>query len=241
MSTLLADYSFAHKSPAVLKAAGFSGVMRYLGGSRNKDLTAAEANALHTAGLGIGLVWEGSASRATAGRRSGRADARAARRQANTIGYPNTLPIFFAVDFDARPAQVAPYFQGVRDILHERAGIYGGFDVIAAGLAPWRWQTAAWSRGRLHPSADLYQRNRFVDAKPVAGVDENVVCKPFPLWLPNHSGTQAIAAPAAPHAAHAAAAPAPAPALAGLTPAEVAQAEQLWNELAKLMLKAVGR
>jgi hypothetical protein len=43
----------------------------------------------------------------------------------------------------------------------DRVGVYGSYDTIAhcaaAGTATWFWQTYAWSGGKLHPKAHLYQ------------------------------------------------------------------------------------
>jgi hypothetical protein len=179
---LAVDYSFSRPAAAAIKSAGYTAVGRYLGGSAGKQLTKSEAAALHSAGLGIWLVYESTANRALAGKVAGAADAKAAAADAAALGYPVGCPIFFAVDFDAAPAQVAAYFDGVRSVLGDRAGVYGGYKITTAGLAPWRWQTAAWSGGKLDQAAHLYQRVRMTH--PISGCDENVICKALPVWLP---------------------------------------------------------
>jgi hypothetical protein len=73
--------------------------------------------------------------------------------------------VYFAVDFDAAPAQmpaVADYVDGVAAVLGwNRVGVYGGLPVLEylrartpLGLF---WQTIAWSGGQLLPYANLYQ------------------------------------------------------------------------------------
>jgi hypothetical protein len=247
VTTLFVDCSFVHPNPAAIKAAGYSGVLRYLGGSASKDLTAKEAAGYHAAGLSIGLVYESTAGRAKGTYAQGQVDAHTALAQAKAIGYPTDCPIFFAVDFDATPAQVERYFDGVRSAIGtltwkpgklkkkqtvSRAGIYGGIAVTSAGLAPWRWQTEAWSGTRVDQSAHLYQRVRATVKHPIASADEDVVLQALPLWGPKKA-KKVLPVPATP-------APAPAPA-PGLTADEIARMQALWNELAALMLKAVGK
>lgn len=198
--TLAVDYSFSRPSPATIKAHGYTAVGRYLGGTPDKQLTKAEAATLHAAGLGIWLVFESTADRAKAGRAAGVADAKTARSKAAALGYPAACPIFFAVDFDAAASTVSAYFDGVKSVLGDRAGVYGGINVV--GLADWAWQTTAWSGGRLSPHAHLYQRVKMTN--PVPGCDENVVCRPIPVWGPK--GVVELAPPTAPKPT-----PAPAP------------------------------
>jgi hypothetical protein len=180
--TLLLDYAWAKPSPAAIKAAGYSGVMRYLSHDSTKNLSKAEATGLLAAGLSIGLVWETTASRAGAGFAAGAADVVAAEAQATALGYPLTAVLFYAVDYDAAPAAVAPYFAGVTSKAHRPVGVYGGIRVVDGVVAPWKWQACAWSAGRVSTSAHLYQRLHATVAHPLSGTDENVVLHPFPMW-----------------------------------------------------------
>lgn len=184
MTSLAVDYSFSRPSPAAIKSSGYVAVGRYLGGSSAKQISKAEADALHAAGLGIWLVWEGAADRAAQGRAAGVADAHSALASARALGYPDSAPLFFAVDFDANPSVVRPYFAGVKSVLGNRTGVYGGIRVTQAlaDLAPYRWQTAAWSGGKVDTNAHLYQRIKMTH--PVSGCDENLIQKAFPMWVP---------------------------------------------------------
>lgn len=186
MTNLAVDYAFIRPYPPTVKAAGYTAVGRYLGGSLSKDITRAEAAALHAAGLSIWLVFEGVANRATSGQTGGEADAYAAKSAAAAIGYPTSCPIFFAVDFDANPADVRPYFEGVHGVLSSRTGVYGGVRVTAGlrDLAPYRWQSCAWSGSSVDPGAHLYQRLRPSVAHPITGTDEDVILQAFPMWTP---------------------------------------------------------
>ena len=163
-------------TPAQLKAAGIKFVMRYLsdgykGGDPNKpnnpkDITLAEAKALHAAGVGIGLVFETTANRALGGSIAGRSDAKAARRQATQLGFPAVLPIYYAVDFEASSAElkkVVAYFTGACafEKSAKLVGVYGGYmtvkTVLDAKVADYAWQTYAWSGGAWDPRAQIQQ------------------------------------------------------------------------------------
>lgn len=110
----------------------------------------------HAHGLGTVAVWETSARRASAGRAAGEADARTARGQAATLG--NTAStIYFAIDYEARGAEIDGYFRGVHAILGARSGAYGSYGALGylcgAHLIGKGWQTYAWSGGRWLPAS----------------------------------------------------------------------------------------
>lgn len=176
----LVDYSFARPSPAAIKRAGYLGVMRYISsGSSKKNLTISEKNNLLAAGLGIGLVWEDSASKAGQGYGVGRSDGFSANAHANALGYPAKCPIFYAVDYDTSAAKVTPYFQGVVSAGGRPVGIYGSANVVDGVNVPYKWQTVAWSHGRVSSHIHLYQR---VGGAVISGTDVNDLKASFPLW-----------------------------------------------------------
>jgi len=187
---VILDYSYARPDPAAMRGAGAIAVMRYLSPTPAKNLSAAERDALHAAGLGIGLVWESTAARAGAGYAAGLADARAAEAQAAALGYPAGCPIFYAVDYAAAVAAVLPYFQGVAAAAVHPLGVYGSAAIVEGVPAPWKWQTAAWSAGRISPAAHLYQQ---AVGSPVAGTDINDLRAALPLWGPITTASDVIA------------------------------------------------
>lgn len=190
MPELLIDVSFARPNPHNIRAAGYIGVMRYLsGGYPGKDLSRAEAEQYHAAGLGIGLVWETTARRALSGTAAGHDDALRANEEADRLGMPADCPIFYAVDFDATPGQVQAYLAAAHHDSHRPAGAYGSLSITRAargfGLR-YTWQTCAWSRGKVDPGCNLYQRisaTRAILGEPKSAWDEDVLINPFPLWL----------------------------------------------------------
>ena len=188
MTDLLCDYAWQHPAPAAIRAS-YVGVIRYLSNDPAKDITAAEAEALHAVGLSVGLVYETTATRAGQGFAPGVADRMAAEKRAAALGYPKTCPIFYAVDFDADPAKVLPYFHGVSRSHTYPVGVYGSKRVVEAVLgakcAVYAWQTEAWSGTAVSKVAHLYQRVKptqtLKGAKP-GSYDEDVILKTVPLW-----------------------------------------------------------
>ena len=81
------------------------------------------------------------------------------------LGFPDTCPVYFSVDFDASLSQQAAineYLQGAGSVLGlARIGVYGGINVVTRcksnRTASWFWQTYAWSAGKVSPFAHVYQ------------------------------------------------------------------------------------
>lgn len=156
------DYPWSHPGGAALKAKGIRFACRYLSHDPSKNLSRTEADDLAAHGVSSVVVWETTANRAGAGRAAGIADAHDAVSQAADAGMPSSRPIYFAVDYDANPATVVPYFQGVASVLGvPRTGVYGGRRVVAYlldhVLVHWAWQTAAWSGGQWDPRTHIRQ------------------------------------------------------------------------------------
>jgi hypothetical protein len=162
----LIDYSYARFSPAEIKAAGLAGVIRYVSSGRPQvSATRAEVDGIRAAGLAFCAVWERDPSRALLGRAAGLLDGADAYAYCAGLGATITDPVYFAVDFDATPAQmpaVAAYVEGAASVLGwNRVGVYGGLPVLAylrdrTPLALF-WQTIAWSGGQVAPYANLLQ------------------------------------------------------------------------------------
>lgn len=205
MATPLLDYSFSRPDPKQIVAQGFKGVLRYLAPASNgaKVLGAAERDALRGVGLAIGLVWEWYAQRANEGHAAGVADGQAALNLANSLGVPEGVPIFFAVDWDATPEQqvnINDYLNGAKTALGDRVGIYGGYwplkRAFDAGVVKWGWQTYAWSGGNWDNRAQLRQtENGQWSGQVDFDEDENGLSG---LWL---AGVPTASAPVAPASA----------------------------------------
>ncbi|RYM06526.1 DUF1906 domain-containing protein [Sporolactobacillus sp. THM7-7] len=173
-----------------LKRAGIEAVGRYLGDPASwKTLTASEAEAILSSGLGIFSIWETNPTRRTYFTRSqGREDARRAAHYAELIGQPRKTAIYFTVDYDARPGdmkQITAYFRTLNELKHYKIGVYGSYSVIEtlhrANLAEFFFQTYAWSGGKRSGQAHLYQHR---NGTTVAGIyaDLDKILRPAGIW-----------------------------------------------------------
>jgi hypothetical protein len=193
------DYSWARPSITSLKAAGYKATGRYFPladtplseYSSGKFLHAAEAATLLAGGEAIFAFGESGKMRAAAGFAAGVADAKCARAYGDSIGFPKTVPIIFAVDFDATWAQVSEYFRGIWSVLGVLGGVYGSDKITRAARAAgakYTVQTEAWSLApdgvsRLHdPDANIIQRVVPQSAHPVQGTDEDIIQHSLPMW-----------------------------------------------------------
>lgn len=176
---------------AELKAGGFHFVCRYLSTPGNpKNLTKAEAVALHAHGIKIVLVFETVGQRALSGKAGGIADAKSARAQATALGCPASVPIYYAVDFDAVGAEVGKvvsYFKGLCAVEGAaKVGVYGGIDtvkaVLGARVAKWAWQTLAWSGGKWFTGNHIEQYANGVKVDAHSVDLDRAVKVPYGAW-----------------------------------------------------------
>lgn len=160
------DYASLRPDLDAVKRVGFTFVARYVCALvGTKIITKAEADDIKAHGLGLVLVYEQYERRPLEGRIAGSKDAIVALAQSIAAGFPSNRPIYFAVDFDARPADqpaIDEYLRGAAEILGlARVGVYGGINLIdrcfASGTAKWFWQTGAWSYGKESVHANFVQ------------------------------------------------------------------------------------
>lgn len=160
------DYSFGRPELDTVKAQGYTFVIRYLaqqGGG--KVITPQEAAQIRAHGLALVLVYEQGAGRAREGRAAGKSDALTALAQARRLGFPESRPVYFAVDEDVQERdlpRVDAYLRGAAEAMGgSRVGVYGSYRVIehcaATHSASFFWQTAAWSHGLVSSHAHLLQ------------------------------------------------------------------------------------
>lgn len=177
------DYSAARPSGKAIKAAGYNFVIRYVGTpGRTKNITKAEYADLTGAGVGVALVYENKAGDALGGFNAGVTAAVNARNDARSIGFPSSRPIYFAVDQDivseTQFKTVMQYLRGAQSVMGTAAqtGVYGEYDVVTRarneGITNYEWQTAAWSKGKRDPNAELFQKVGYVYIGTMAA-DEN--------------------------------------------------------------------
>ena len=167
------DYSSGRPDLKKAKSLGYGFVVRYLF-APTKGVTRIEATAIRASGLGLVVVYEEYAGRAKEGTAAGVEDGKIALAFARAIGFPETKPIYFAVDFQPTTAQlpvIVLYLRGVASVIgSNRVGVYGSFAVVehcfALCAARFFWQTYAWSGGKVSPHAHLLQ---YLNGQVVAG------------------------------------------------------------------------
>lgn len=197
------DYSWGRPNLATMWGAGKRFAMRYLSYPSGKRLTGSELSALHRQGFAVGLNWEQAAGDMLRGFSVGRTHAAEALRQANALGAPSWVPIYFSADTDVRSGAqmnaVAAYLDGCAAVLgRHRVGLYGSFRVIESlvpSRALWGWQTYAWSGGKVSSKSHIYQYKNNVR---LSGADVDL-CRTLQasagLWSP---GGAAPAPPSTP-------------------------------------------
>ncbi|ULL18178.1 DUF1906 domain-containing protein [Paenibacillus sp. H1-7] len=150
---------------AAFKRDGYVFAARYLVPSSWKALSRSEVEIISNAGLQIVSVFETTANRALGGRAAGLSDGATAMALAAQMGQPAGSAIYFAVDFDATPTQMATiieYIKGASSATpNYYTGVYGSYSVVeavyAAGACSRFWQTYSWSGGRQSDIANIYQ------------------------------------------------------------------------------------
>ena len=209
---MIVDYSTARPSMAALRAAGVTAVGRYIGwdgepgfASIGKNITRAEVDDLHAAGIAPFVSFEYAADAAAKGAGQGAKDGTLAWQQLRDLGAPAGTASYYAVDFDipdyapklpdtkasalAKLGPVGSYFRAVNALkLPYRTGGYGGYYAIKrlfdAGLIVLGWQTVAWSGGQRDSRAQLYQTT---GSQPIGGADLDIhegTATDFGQWKP---------------------------------------------------------
>lgn len=176
------DYASARPDLDEVKSKGYVFAARYVCALLGtKVITKEEADDIRAHGLGLVLVYEQYIYRPREGRAAGHADAVVALAQARAAGFPEDRPIYFAVDFDARPADqpaIDEYLRGAAEVMGlARTGVYGGINLIdrcwASKTATWFWQTGAWSYHKESVHAHLVQMTA-QDGTIVGGVKVDI-------------------------------------------------------------------
>ena len=157
-------YTMVKKGPQLVQA-GYSCIGRYISPSTKNFPTkccgAEEGMALHAAGLNIFLAWEMMGDNIDYfTNENGFNDASQASTNAYWAKCPTSVPIFFAVDFDATQDQIDAGIKAYAVAFHDRlkqltggrlTGVYGSGlvikNLIDAGYAHYGWlaQSTGWA------------------------------------------------------------------------------------------------
>lgn len=184
------DYANGWPSGAAVRAAGFTGTIRYTTaprlmnppGKNQKHITKKEYDDHRANGVKVRLVFQGGTTDADGGWSLGVANAKLALEGANYLGYAGV--IFFCNDRTTLPSPSAwqSYLDGAASVLGvNRVGAYGFANALNAAKGH---ASAFWQAGResdLQPHANYYQWNN--GRATVSGVscDINYVIKDYDL------------------------------------------------------------
>lgn len=192
MTLKYADFSGGRPGAAALKAAGFAGVVRYVGiGSPGKRITAPEYADYAANQVDVLLVFEGAATDVAGGYAAGVANATAALNDAASLGTPVSVPIAAACDShvggSVTAANAVAYAQGAASVLGTaRTGFYGFSDTLApvhaAGAVSWYWLCGTQPTAAQAAWVNLWQDN--TQTQTVAGVSCDVNWTYAPLATP---------------------------------------------------------
>lgn len=146
-----ADYSAGYPAGAALVAAGFTGIIGYIGlGSGPKLITGAVYRDAIAHGLRVLLCAELSVHDAEGGYPAGVTNAQKALADARSKGIPDSVGIAAVCDEHLTNAQISTcvdYVRGFRDVLGARTGAYGFAEFVdavhAQGYASWWWKCGA--------------------------------------------------------------------------------------------------
>jgi glycoside hydrolase-like protein len=146
------DYSAARLNGATIKAAGYGGVIRYVGGGNTKHTVISEYRSILAAGLGFMAVCEVSTGDADGGFARGAENARSAKAHCDQLGYEGL--IFFCNDrTTVNAAAFRAYLDGAASVLGKaRVGAYGFGNAMdaAKGHASAYWQAGRRADVRAH-------------------------------------------------------------------------------------------
>lgn len=203
---LFIDYSAGIPSAKDVKSKGFVGAMRYISPARDawmkgKPLGKAELDDYKANDMQVGFIWQNQKNDWTAGYVGGVADAKAAQKKMEELGYPDAV-IYCAIDNNlaqnSRDAlnvwnkTAAEYVKGFQSVIGKnRTGIYANYFVISwaieDGLGSYYWQHN-WTNTRsdngqlerrVHPEAHLHQYEIDTNGVLAFGIDRNRVLKPY--------------------------------------------------------------
>jgi hypothetical protein len=197
------DYSAGVLTSAQIKAAGHSFVIRYADVPaylNRKHCRPAEYAELTGGGVAVSLVFEVATTDMLGGAAAGAVNAVRALAAATWLGHPGV--VFMACDMHLTAAQIPvalAYIRAAEAVLgHERTGVYGFSELIAAARAA-GLGVAYWQCGRDPGAASgvhVWQRND--TSTTVAGIacDVNVLYAPISSGGPAATTTPAASTPA---------------------------------------------
>ena len=206
---LFIDYSAIVPAAKDVKSKGFAGAMRYISPAREswmkgKPLSKKELDDYKANGMQVGFIWQNQKNDWTAGYVGGVADAKAAQKKMEELGYPDAV-VYCAIDnnlsewsadaLDVWNNTAAEYVKGFQSVIgKDRTGLYANYFVIdwaiEDGLGSYYWQhnwtnrvSVGPNKGKLmtdvHSATALHQYEIDISGVLAAPIDRNKVIKPY--------------------------------------------------------------
>lgn len=184
-------------------------VVRYISPNTKKNLTPAERDIYHAAGIQILLVWEVDATRPTKGAAYGQADGTMARIQAYKLGYPSDVCVLCAFDTDVFWGNISmceAYGRAFQKAVSPYPfGVYGDADILIRlqdiCKLGWLPNASAWSSSARKYALELNLIHVFQNRQITQygqTWDTNTVVRPFNAWGPAVQAVPPIVVPGPP-------------------------------------------
>jgi hypothetical protein len=161
------------------RTAGHSFALRYAVPSiPGKLITRNEIDAAHKAHVDVGLVYETTGDTWIDGAAQGTRDGETGRITLQSLGAPDTVAMYHAVDSPVAPSQMSMCMAWLGAVIQAqkpyRTGVYGQYSVVEAAYARYpqafRWQTPAWSQHMTSKHTDILQ----LGTSSVAGIQIDI-------------------------------------------------------------------
>jgi hypothetical protein len=194
------DEAWARLTPAQAKAAGKQFVVGYVSEDPSKNLTLAEVQAYHAAGIAVLLVYEYNTAAAETGANGGHKNATLAAQLAKALGYPPSCAIAFAIDEPSPNLGMLSAYAAAFTAVCHAAGysdmVYGGYSTVKYcldhALVDLGWQTYAWSNGQWDTRAVLRQVQNDVTIAGVSLDLDTATTANYGAWMPGDIVTEPV-------------------------------------------------
>lgn len=178
------DFAFERPSVAALKAAGVTGVLRYVCEDASKMMTTTEARSYVSEKIAYGLVYEDATNDFSEGANMGVAKAKIAAPLLSALAFESGRPVYCAVDYDIPEALYQITWEGIHAFcvsLSRPDACYGPRPFLqyleqVHGVG-WLWEVASsdWNGDGPEPKQKRLQQNVGGPAIGGAAVDYNTV------------------------------------------------------------------
>ena len=142
--------------------AGYRAIAGYLSRDQSKNWTMQRIATARAIGFDCLFNFEDRTDNYLGGYQQGQTDATLANDEADNLGAPASVWIWYSVDTAASADAVRPYFQGIRSMSRRGIAGYGGSEILqllheGVILGWWEANALSWSGGKMSPDANVQQ------------------------------------------------------------------------------------